>query len=60
VNGLNGNPSRAVLVVGFGGLERRLVDGAWVDDFASPATPGAARRAIPARDGAGAGPPLPL
>jgi hypothetical protein len=35
VNGVTCNPGGAVLVVGFGGLKQRLVDGGWVDDFTS-------------------------
>jgi hypothetical protein len=32
-NGVTCNPGGAVLVVGFGGLKERLVDGQWVNDF---------------------------
>lgn len=33
VNGVSCGPPGGAVVVGFGGLKQRLVDGAWVDDF---------------------------
>ncbi len=36
VNGVACGPSGAVVVVGFGGLKQRLVDGVWHDDFGIP------------------------
>lgn len=36
VNGVTCNPGGAALIVGFGGLKQRLVDGGWVNDFTSP------------------------
>jgi hypothetical protein len=34
VNGVSCNPGGAVLLVGFGGLKQRLVNGAWINEFA--------------------------
>ncbi len=33
VNGVTCNPGGEVLLVGFGGLKQRLVNGAWIDEF---------------------------
>lgn len=35
VNGVSCGPSGSAVLVGFGGLKQRLVDGAWVDEFSS-------------------------
>jgi hypothetical protein len=35
VNGVTCNPPGDVLVVGFGGMKQRLVQGSWVDDFSA-------------------------
>lgn len=36
VNGVTCNPGGAVLLVGFGGLKQRLVDGQWINEFTTP------------------------
>lgn len=36
VNGVACGPSGSAVIVGFGGLKQRLVDGAWHDDFGIP------------------------
>jgi hypothetical protein len=35
-NGVTCNPGGNVLVVGFGGLKQRLVDGEWINEFTTP------------------------